>query len=212
MKGRNVGLIIGLIVISFAIGIYFYDKIPEQMASHWNSKGEVDDYMSKSYGLFLMPAVSVLMILIFILIIKIDPLKKNIKKFIAYYEGLILAIILFLFYLNLLNIFANLGYSFNMTQMMMPALGILFYFIGIVLTKAKRNWFVGIKTPWTLSSDKVWDKTHLLGGKLFKISGVLAFVGIVLPNYAVWFAIIPIFVFSIYLIFYSYFEFRKLKR
>ena len=205
-------LIIGLIVISFAIGIYFYDKIPEQMASHWNSKGEVDDYMSKSYGLFLMPAVSVLMILIFILIIKIDPLKKNIKKFIAYYEGLILAIILFLFYLNLLNIFANLGYSFNMTQMMMPALGILFYFIGIVLTKAKRNWFVGIKTPWTLSSDKVWDKTHLLGGKLFKISGVLAFVGIVLPNYAVWFAIIPIFVFSIYLIFYSYFEFRKLKR
>ncbi|MBS3088582.1 SdpI family protein [Candidatus Pacearchaeota archaeon] len=205
-------VISGIILASFAIGIYFYNAVPEQMASHWNYAGEVDDYMSKNYGLFLMPVVSVLMVLLFIFIVKIDPLRKNIKKFMGYYIGLILAIVLFLFYLNLLSIFANLGYDFNMTQMMMPALGILFYFIGIVLKKAKRNWFVGIRTPWTLSSDKVWDKTHLLGSRLFKIAGVISFAGIILPGYAMWFAIVPVLTFSIYLIVYSYFLFRKLKR
>lgn len=205
-------IILGIIAASFAVGIYFYDAMPEQMASHWNSKGEVNGYMSKTYGLFLMPVVSVLMVLVFILIVKIDPLQKNIKKFMGYYIGLILAIVLFLFYLNLLSIFANLGYDFNMNQMMVPALGILFYFIGVVLGKAKRNWFVGIKTPWTLSNDKVWNKTHLLGSRLFKIAGILAFAGFVLPDYAVWLVIVPVSVFSVYLIFYSYFEFRKLRK
>jgi len=101
----------------------------------------------------------------------------------------------------LLSIFANLGYEFNMVQMMVPGLGILFYLLGVVLGKAKRNWFVGIKTPWTLSSDKVWDKTHVLGGKLFKIAGVIAFAGMVLPDYAIWFAVVPILIFSQFILF-----------
>jgi len=68
----GVALIALFIVASFVIGVYFYDKMPEQMASHWNYRGEVDGYMSKTYGLFLMPAVSLLMVLVFILIIKMS--------------------------------------------------------------------------------------------------------------------------------------------
>jgi len=209
---KLVWLILGIVFISIVTGVYFYDKMPLEMASHWNSKGEIDGYMSKTYGLFLMPVISIILVLLFILILKIDPLKKNIKKFIKYYGGLVLLIILFFFYLHLLVIFANLGYEFNMTLMMVPGLGVLFYFLGMILSKAKRNWFVGIRTPWTLSSDKVWDKTHLLGGKLFKIAGVIAFVGLILPDYAIWFAVVPILIFVFYLVVYSYVEFGKLRK
>ena len=64
----------------------------------------------------------------------------------------------------------NMGVQFNMTQFFVPAIGILFFYIGTILKYTKRNWFVGIRTPWTLSSDVVWEKTHKLGGKLFKIN------------------------------------------
>ncbi len=186
--------------------------MPEQMASHWNAAGEVEGYMSKNYGLFLMPIISIAIVLLFVLVIRIDPLKKNIKKFMGYYEGLVLAIVLFLFYIYLLSIFANLGYEFDMMRMMVPSLGILFFYLGIVLGKARRNWFVGIRTPWTLSDDKVWDKTHELGGKLFKIAGVIALFGLVLPGYAIWLVVVPVLVFAVYLIVYSYFEYAKLQK
>jgi len=63
-----------------------------------------------------------------------------------------------------------------MGQMMVPALGILFYYCGILIENAKRNWFIGIRTPWTLSNEKVWERTHKIGGKLFKIAGLIAFL------------------------------------
>jgi uncharacterized membrane protein len=205
-------LIAGVIILSFVLGIIFYDDLPDKVASHWNTAGEVDGYMSKFCGLFLMPAISVMIVLLFVLILKVDPLKKNIRKFGNYFEGMIFVIVLFLFYLQILTIFANFGYDFNIIQMTMPALGILYFFVGIVLEKAKRNWFVGIRTPWTLSSDRVWDGIHLAGGKLFKLSGIIALSGLALPSYAVWFAVVPVLVFSVYLFGYSYYLFAKTKR
>ena len=92
------------------------------------------------------------------------------------------------------------------------SIGLLFFYIGVLCENSKRNWFVGIRTPWTLSSDKVWDKTHKLGGKLFKIAGIIALIGIFFQNYVVYFILIPTFSVSIYLIVYSYVEFRKEKK
>ena len=78
-------------------------------------------------------------------------------------------------YIYALTLLWNLGYTdFGMSRAMLPAMGLLFIFIGYMLRKAKRNFFIGIRTPWTLSSDKVWDETHRLGAILFMISGVLA--------------------------------------
>ena len=91
----------------------------------------------------------------------------------------------------------------------MPALGLMFYFIGIVMENSKQNWFIGIKTPWTLSNEKVWNKTHKLGGKLFKITALLAIVGMFFGELGIWLFIIPVLVLSFYLIAYSYFEYQK---
>jgi len=200
-----------IILISFGIGLYFYSQMPGEMASHWNIQGEVDGYMPKFWGLFLMPFISLAMFLLFILIPKIDPLKENIEKFRKYFDRFMILIILFLFYIYLLTIFWNLGNEFNMNQALPPALGVLFFYCGTLIQKAKRNWFIGIRTPWTLSSAEVWDKTHQLGGKLFKVAGVIALVGVVFPDYAFFFILIPVIVASIYTVFYSYFKYREEK-
>lgn len=202
-------IIIALIIISAVIGLYYYNIMPAIMASHWNSQGQVNGYMSKFWGLFLMPMITLVMYLMFLLIPKIDPLKKNIEKFRAHFDWFILLITLFLFYIYTLSIAANLGYGFNMTIMMLPALGILFIYIGFLLEHAKRNWFIGIRTPWTLSSDKVWDKTHMVGGKLFKAAGALAFLGLIFEKYALWIVIISVLWATLYTVVYSYLEYRK---
>lgn len=198
-----------IILISFIVGIYLYSQMPEKMASHWNIRGEVDGYISKFWGLFLMPFISLGLFLLFILIPRIDPLKANIEKFRRYFDTFIILIILFLFYLYLLTIFWNLGIRFSMSQFLAPAFGMLLYYCGVLTENAKRNWFIGIRTPWTLSSDKVWDKTHKIGGKLFKIAGIIAVLGVFFPNYTFFFVLIPVILVTVYTIIYSYFEYQK---
>ena len=202
-------LIFLIVIISFLVGLYFYPQLPDQMASHWNTKGEVDGHMTKFWGTFLMPLMMIFMLFLFLFIPKIDPLKKNIERFRKYFDGFILVFLLFFLYIYLLTLFYNIGYRFNMGQLMLPAMGFLLYYCGILIKNAKRNWFIGIRTPWTLSSDRVWDKTHRLGAILYKIAGIIALVGILFPNYILWILFVPLIGFSIFLIFYSYFEYKK---
>jgi len=207
---RRSSVIILLIILAFFIAaLYLYPQMPDEMASHWNFRGEVDDYLPKFWGLFLMPIISLGLFLLFLLIPKIDPLKANIAKFRKYFDGFIVFIIVFLFYIYLLSIAWNLGKRFDMSQMMVPALGILFYYCGILVENAKRNWFIGIRTPWTLSSEKVWEKTHKIGGKLFKVTGLITLLGIFFPNYAFYFILVPVLLAAFYTITYSYFEYQK---
>ena len=200
-----------IIILSFLISIYFYPQLPDQMASHWNSKGEVDDYMSKFWGSFLMPIVSLGILLLFIFIPKIDPLKKNIQAFRKYYDMFIIIMILFLFYIHILTLLWSLNIKYNMTQMLIPAIAILFYYISILMKNSKRNWFIGIRTPWTLSNDKVWEKTHKLGSKLFKISAIIILIGTFFEKYFILFIIAPVLFTTVSSIIYSYFEYKKLK-
>ena len=92
---------------------------------------------------------------------------------------------------------------------MLPFLGVLFIAVGWMLRKAKRNFFIGIRTPWTLSSDTVWDKTHQLGSNLFMASGALAIVGGFFGGMtAFWLMFIPLIGSSLFLVVYSYVLYR----
>jgi uncharacterized membrane protein len=92
-----------------------------------------------------------------------------------------------------------------MSAAMLPFMGVLFIAIGYMLKKAKRNFFIGIRTPWTLSSDTVWDKTHQLGSILFMLSGALAIVGGFFGGMtAFWFLFIPLIGSTVFLVAYSY--------
>lgn len=96
-----------------------------------------------------------------------------------------------------------------MIQFLAPAFGMLFYCCGILTENAKRNWFIGIRTPWTLSNEKVWEKTHKIGGKLFKIAGVIALLGIAFQSYALFFILVPVILVATYTTVYSYIEYQK---
>lgn len=202
-------LILLVIFLSFAISVWAYPQMPDTIASHWNQKGEVDGYMPKFWGLFLMPIISLAMFFLFLLFPKIDPMKANVEKFRGYYDSFILSIFLFLFYIFLLSIAWNFGYRFNMVYFLVPAFSALFYWCGVLIENTKRNWFIGIKTPWTISSDNVWEKTHKLGGRLFKAASAISLAGLFFGSLAFWLTIVPIMIFSIYLLFYSYFEYQK---
>ncbi|MFH1511363.1 MAG: SdpI family protein, partial [Candidatus Woesearchaeota archaeon] len=173
------------VAASFVLATCLYAVMPETLASHWDSSGNVNGYMPRFWGLFLMPFVSIGILLLFWIIPRIDPLKRNIQRFRSYFDWFVIFILGFLFYVYLLTVFWNLGYRFNMTVFLLPGLSVLFYYIGVLMSNAKRNWFIGIRTPWTLSSDRVWEKTHRLGSLLFKISAVASLSCLVFPKYCV---------------------------
>jgi len=211
MSTRNtIFVTIFLIAFAVAFSLSVYDKLPYQMASHWNTANQVDGYMIRFWGAFLMPIVAALMLLFFLVIPQIDPLKANIAKFREYFNAFIALIVAFMVYVHILTMLWNLGYNqFNMGAAMLPALGLLFVFAGVMMRKAKRNFFIGIRTPWTLSSDRVWDETHRIGSNLFIISGILALLGAFFADYAVWFILIPVLASTLFLLVYSYVLYQR---
>ncbi len=114
-------------------------------------------------------------------------------------------------YIHALTLLWNLGYTnLGIGKAMLPAMGLLFIVIGSLLRKAKRNWFIGIRTPWTLSSDSVWNETHRLGSVLFMISGVLALIGGFFGGMiAFWFLFVPLIGSTIFLLVYSYVLYQR---
>ncbi|MEI8067359.1 MAG: SdpI family protein [Candidatus Shapirobacteria bacterium] len=212
MKFNKIKIIfpVFLILISFVLATYFYQIFPDTLATHWGINGEVNGYSSKAFGLFFMPIMSVFLLALFIFLPHIDPYKKNFSEFKKYFENFVNLILGFLFYIYILTLVWNSGHQINITQLIAPAIGVIFYYAGVLMQHAKRNWFVGIRTPWTMSSVVVWEKTHALGAKLFKIAGLLSLFGIILPQYSLFFIIIPILAITIFIFVYSYWEYRKL--
>jgi uncharacterized membrane protein len=211
MSTRTTILItIFLIAFTLVFSISVYSRLPEQMASHWNQAGQVDGTMNRFWGAFLMPLVVLGMLAFFLVIPKIDPLRANIAKFREQFNTFITLIVAFMAYMHILTMAWNLGYDqFNMGSAMMPALGLVFIFAGTMMRKAKRNFFIGIRTPWTLSSDYVWDEIHRIGATLFILSGIIAMLGIFFANYAIWLVLVPVLGSTIFLLVYSFVLYEK---
>jgi len=172
--------------------------------------GQVNGYSSKAIALFIMPVISIFLLLLFRFLPLTDPYRKNFSQFENYFNHFVIIISAFLFYLYLLTIAWHLGFQFNMVRFLSPAFAGLFYFTGVLVSVAKRNWFVGIRTPWTMSSDKVWNKTHQLGGKLFKLAALTTMIGTLFPDYSFYLLFIPLVATSIFIYIYSYVVYRRL--
>ncbi|MFA5108473.1 MAG: SdpI family protein [Candidatus Micrarchaeia archaeon] len=206
-------LSIALVALSFitALYAYFYMQMPEKMASHWNIEGQVDGYMDKGVALFLMPIISLVMLGLFYVIPMLDPLKKNYSEFQKEYDGMVAILVGFLYYVYLLTLVYSVGYKIDIMRFLAPAFGALFYYMGVVISRAKQNWFVGIRTPWTLSSENVWTKTHDICSKMFKVAAVIALFGAFVPQLFIA-SIILLVMIAIFSFVYSYLEFQKEKK
>ena len=208
MSTRNTLIITFLLIaaqVVFSLAVYSY--LPAEMASHWGVNDQVNGSISRFWGAFLMPVMSLALLGLFLLIPGIDPHKANIAQFRGPFNLFIVLMIVFLTYVHGLTIAWNLGFTgFKISTALLPAVGLLFIFVGYLLAKAKRNFFIGIRTPWTLSSDTVWDKTHALGSKLFIASGFIAFLGAFFGGQIAFLLMfIPLMGSAIFLVLYSYF-------
>jgi uncharacterized membrane protein len=201
-----------LFILFLAIAFYFYPLMPDSMASHWNAAGEIDGFTGKFNLHLILVGMTLFLTLVFLVIPRIDPLKKNLQAFIKYYWGFAYIFLAFMIYLYLLVAAANLGIAFQMNFVMMPALAVIFFYLGWIMPKMKRNWFIGIRTPWTLSSDKVWTETHRMGGKVFMFIGLLFLLTLFLPAYTFIYVVALIVFGSFGVMAYSYFVFQKLEK
>ena len=199
-----------LIIVITLAGLLLWNSFPDQMASHWNEQDQVDGYMSKFWEVFMVPLLMAGLTLLFLAIPHIDPLKKNIADFRGVFNIFIVLFNVFMAFIHALTLAWNLGHTgFRMSIVMLPAMGLLFIFIGILIRKAKRNFFIGIRTPWTLSSDRVWDETHRLGSKLFIAAGVVTFIGILFPDQAFILLMVSVIAASLISVLYSYLVWRR---
>jgi uncharacterized membrane protein len=212
MSTRTTTIVVLLMIAAATLaGLLLWNRLPDPMASHWNVNDQVNGYMPKFWGVFMLPLITLGMFVLFLVIPAIDPLKANIAQFREAFNLFIVLMVAFMAYVYGLTLAWNLGYtSFKMSGAMLPALGLLFIFIGFMLRQAKRNFFIGIRTPWTLSSDRVWEETHRLGAVLFMISGALAFIGGLFGGTtAFWLMFIPIMGSTLFLLVYSYVLYRR---
>ena len=171
---------IGIIVLMAIAGAALYAQLPENMASHWNAQGQVNGYAPKEFVLPLIPALALLILAGLILAPHFDPLRKNYAAFQLQFDQFKLVFVAFMAYIYGLVLAYNLAGAFDFGRALVPAFAALFYSAGGLMKHTKRNWFVGIRTPWALSSDKVWKKTHELGGMLFQAGAIVALVGALL--------------------------------
>jgi len=200
-----------MIAAAVALSLAVYGRLPEQVASHWDINDQVNGTMPRFWGAFLMPLIALGMLGLFLLIPVIDPMRANIATFRRPFNVFIALIVAFLLYLHVLTTLWNLGLdTFRMSSTLLPAMGLLFVFIGVMLRQAKRNFSIGIRTPWTLASDRVWDRTHRLGAVLFVAAGILVILGAFFPGaVAYWFVFGPVIAASLISVVYSYILWRE---
>ncbi len=201
-----------LFIVSVAASAFWYARLPDAFVSHWNAAGEANGTMSKAAGAFFVPGIMLVFLGLYALIPKIDPLKENLEKFRKDYDLLWLAVLGFFAYLHAMILAWNLGTRFAFGRWLVPAFAALWYVLGIVLGRAHRNWFVGIRTPWTLASDEVWDKTHRFGSKLFKIMAVVSLIGLFLPAQASGLIVLPAIAVAGATIVYSHVVWKRLPK
>ncbi len=199
-----------IIIIAVSSSFYFYAHFPEQVPVHWNMAGEVDNYGSRAMGAFLFPAIIFFMYLMFLLIPLLDPKKQRYEQFRKVYHIFKNFLLLFMLFIYFAVGLSGMGFNISISTWVPFFVGVLFIIIGNYMGKIKPNWFMGIRTPWTLSSEEVWNKTHRLGGKAFIVAGILMALMNLFPVSAKPFVFTIILIIAALLpIVYSYFLFAK---
>ncbi len=169
-------LSLGLVALSFVIAAALYTRLPESIPTHWNASGVADGFTAKPWGPFVLPLTMAGVYALFVAIPRMSPRGFHVDRFQNVFEILQLAILAFLLLVTLLALLAGTGLPVPMDRAVRSGAGLLFVVMGNFMGKVTRNFFVGIRTPWTLASDEVWLRTHRLGGKLFVASGIALFV------------------------------------
>ncbi|MHA7829659.1 MAG: SdpI family protein [Flagellimonas sp.] len=202
--------LIGIVLLPFLYLAYVWNQLPAQVPLHYNIKGEVDRYGDKSELILIPIMTSLLIYMIFLAVPHIDP-KKQIQKMGKKYDTLKWVITTFMSVLALFIIYTAKNQSFANPNYILLLCGVLFILLGNYFKTIKANYFIGIRTPWTLENESVWKETHKLGGKIWFAGGLLVILSSLIfderTNFIIFMTIIAVMV--LVPVVYSYLLFKK---
>ena len=194
-------LILAAVIATIAV----YPRLPEQVPTHWSISGEVNGWSNRLFGAWMMPLIMAVIWLFMRAIPHIDPRKANYEKFSGMYDALVILILAFMLLMHVVILLSATGTVIRMNRVVMPAVGIFIAIMGVLLPRAHPNWFVGFRTPWTLTSDLSWERTHKVGGALFIALGVLIVAStFIAPGRAIWVLVVAALGVVAFLFIYSY--------
>lgn len=183
MKNRLHVIIRALALLSMIVaGWMLYDQLPETMPVHWNFAGQPDGYGSRDVTVWTFPLITFGLMLLFWALPKIDPKREKYEKFLGVWNLIQTVLVLFFAYMYYISLIAGINPSINVGQWVVGGVGVMFVLMGNYMGKIRQNYFVGIKTPWTLNDEEVWNKTHRFGGWCFVIAGLI-FLGSAIVGY-----------------------------
>ena len=179
MKKRWLGFMFAVAALIFSAVVY--NRLPAEVPTHFNMAGEPDDWAGRIWAAFMMPVMGMVMYGLFHVFPRISPRRQNFERFEDTYWLIANATIAFLSALHVLVLGRALGWPIDITSAMLLGVGGMFMVIGNVLPRTRSNWWIGIRTPWTMESENVWRATHRLAGKTFMLGGAITIVGAILP-------------------------------
>ena len=199
-----------LVAAMWAFSAATWRRLPDRLPMHWNLAGDVDRYGGRLEGALLVPALATVLWLVMRALPRIDPRRENYSRFAATYDLVVLAVVALLAALHVLVLGAGMGWPVPVVRVMPALVGALFVVIGNVLPRARPNWWFGIRTPWTLSNDRVWARTQRVGGFALVASGVVAIASALLPSrFALPVLVAAVVAAAIFSVGYSYFAWRQ---
>lgn len=178
-----------IIIIQYTLSFILLRYLPDKIPMHWNIYGQVDNYMPKYTAVWVMPVISLLILILFRFLPLFDPNKKKYQFFTRERKIIQTVLISFFAYLQFVIFYSSLYPGTNIRTLFFIGLGILFILLGNYLSKIRQNYFIGIKIPWTLSSEDNWNKTHRYASWCFVIAGIIMMA----EAYFIWYAPVIIF-------------------
>jgi uncharacterized membrane protein len=202
--------LITIVLLPFIYLAYIWNQLPEKVPMHWNIKGEIDRYGEKMELIIIPILLPLLVYIIFLVVPKIDP-KNKLNKMGNKLQTIKVLLTTFMSILALFIIYSAKNQSFANPNYIILLIGVLYIILGNYFKTIKANYFIGIRTPWTLENETVWKKTHKLGGKLWFVGGIIVVLTSLIldkePNVTVFLIITGII--TIIPIVYSYILFKN---
>ncbi len=208
MSRRWVGPLLLLAMWAFALAVY--PALPARIPMHWGFRGGVDRWGGKWPSAFVVPLAGVALWLLLPALRRLDPRRGHYERFEQTFWLLVNALVAFMAVVEVALLGAALGWAVDMTRVALVLVGLVFVVLGNYLPRVRSNWWVGIRTPWTLESERVWRETHRLGGRTFVIGGLVTMVAALLPAVVrPWVALAGLVVGGFVPVVYSYVVWRR---